>query len=107
MCAPGGGAVLESLVVQDQDNLIPAGRYARMRNVWCVPTPAQMVSWMQQAGFAEVEIVDISATTVAEQRSTDWMRFESLAQSLDPADPGLTIEGYPAPTRAVVIGYRR
>jgi len=42
-------------------------------------------------------------TTLAEQRSTDWMPFHSLADFLDPKDRSLTIEGYPAPKRAVVL----
>ncbi|MEW8068099.1 MAG: DUF1698 domain-containing protein, partial [Candidatus Thiodiazotropha endolucinida] len=42
-------------------------------------------------------------TTIEEQRATEWMRFESLADYLDPADRSLTIEGYPAPRRAVFV----
>ena len=30
------------------------------------------------------------------------MTFHSLAQFLDPDDPGLTIEGLPAPRRAIL-----
>jgi tRNA (mo5U34)-methyltransferase len=31
------------------------------------------------------------------------MTFESLPDFLDPTDPSKTIEGYPAPKRAVVL----
>jgi tRNA (mo5U34)-methyltransferase len=31
------------------------------------------------------------------------MTSESLAEFLDPNDPGKTIEGYPAPLRAVLV----
>jgi tRNA (mo5U34)-methyltransferase len=31
------------------------------------------------------------------------MRFESLAEALDPVDPGRTLEGLPAPRRALLI----
>jgi tRNA (mo5U34)-methyltransferase len=31
------------------------------------------------------------------------MHFESLEQALDEGDPNLTIEGHPAPVRAIVI----
>jgi tRNA (mo5U34)-methyltransferase len=34
------------------------------------------------------------------------MRFESLEQALDPNDRQRTIEGLPAPVRAVVVGRR-
>jgi tRNA (mo5U34)-methyltransferase len=34
------------------------------------------------------------------------MRFQSLADFLDPADPDRTIEGHPAPTRALLLAAR-
>ncbi len=43
-----------------------------------------------------------SNTSTDEQRSTQWMQFHSLAQFLDPQDPDKTIEGYPAPRRAII-----
>ena len=106
LCAPKGTVVLESLVSPNTENLIPEARYGRMRNVWCIPSVQQMQSWMQDAGLKDIEVLDITPTTIEEQRSTDWMRYESLAQALDPNDHSRTIEGYPAPIRAVVVGYR-
>ncbi|MCK5863518.1 MAG: DUF1698 domain-containing protein, partial [Marinobacter adhaerens] len=47
--------------------------------------------------------VDVTPTTTDEQRSTDWMRFNSLQDFLDPNDPSKTVEGYPGPLRATVI----
>lgn len=104
LTAPGGLTLLESLVVEGQQGLIPESRYARMRNVWCVPTVDEMCAWLRDAGFDDVTIVDVTPTTVAEQHSTPWMRFESLSAALDPDDPGKTIEGHPAPVRAIVSG---
>jgi tRNA (mo5U34)-methyltransferase len=103
---PGGRLVLESLVVTGQENLLPQARYARMRNVHLVPTVTQLCEWMRSAGFTEVETVDVTPTSLEEQRSTSWMHFESLAQALDADNPALTVEGYPAPVRAIVIGQR-
>ncbi len=105
---PGGQLVLETLVVEGDETrvLVPRGRYARMRNVWFIPSPAALVNWLRRCGFQEVRVVDVTPTTPAEQRSTAWMGFESLAQALDPADPGKTVEGYPAPVRAVVLARR-
>ena len=103
---PAGQCVMETLIVNADQSLYPKGRYARMRNVWCVSTPAQMCSWMEQAGFTDVSIIDISPTRIEEQRTTPWMRFESLEQALDPRDSNRTIEGYPAPVRAIVTGIR-
>lgn len=100
---PGGQLVLESLVVTGTENLQPEGRYARMRNVHLVPTAEQMAQWLEQAGAESVSIVDTTVTTIEEQRSTDWMRFESLSDCLNPEDHTLTVEGLPAPVRAIVI----
>jgi tRNA (mo5U34)-methyltransferase len=47
--------------------------------------------------------VDVSRTTPSEQRRTDWMPFDSLEAALDPQDALTTIEGHPAPLRAVAI----
>ena len=104
---PGGTAVIESLCVDGPQTLIPDGRYARMRNVWHVPAQRQLAHWMAECGFQDVRIVDTTVTTTAEQRSTDWMRFESLAEALDPMDATRTVEGYPAPKRCVLIARTR
>ena len=103
--APGGQLILETLVIDQPGHhrLVPDGRYARMRNVWSVPGPDLMCDTLAGAGFTDIRLLDISVTSTAEQRSTDWMPFESLAQSLDPADPGCTVEGHPAPARALFM----
>ncbi len=109
---PGGQVVLESLVIpQDagdclhpaDTHLNPSGRYAMMRNVWHVPSAATLQAWMQAVGFRDVRIVDECQTTLQEQRRTDWMQFASLADFLDPADASRTVEGFPAPRRAVLV----
>lgn len=101
----GGELVLETLILpgDQHDILQPEDRYARMRNVWHLPTTAALIEWLEQAGFQRIRVVDITRTSTDEQRSTRWMPFESLADSLQPGDPETTIEGLPAPTRAVVI----
>jgi len=106
MLHPGGALILETLVLPDSDSkalLEPAGRYARMRNVWAIPGCDRLLDWVRQAGFKCAEILDVSVTTVEEQRSTGWMTFESLDKALDPADRTRTVEGHPAPRRAVLI----
>jgi tRNA (mo5U34)-methyltransferase len=101
---PGGQLVLETLVLDAEDDrvLVPPGRYAKMRNVWFIPAPGLLVNWLRRSGFRDVTVVDMTPTTPAEQRATPWMRFESLADFLDPADPARTLEGHPAPVRAIV-----
>jgi tRNA (mo5U34)-methyltransferase len=102
----GSTLVLETLVLPRHSRgelLVPEGRYARMRNVWAIPGTRRLEEWVSRAGFFDVEVVDITPTTPSEQRATSWMTFESLEQALDPQDASKTIEGLPAPVRAVVI----
>jgi tRNA (mo5U34)-methyltransferase len=101
----GGELVLETLVIEGEDGLalVPPGRYARMPNVWFLPTCNTLASWLVKSGYTEVRLIAVSTTTTAEQRSTPWMTFESLAEALDPADPTRTVEGHPAPKRAVFV----
>lgn len=103
---PGGQVVVESVIVRQQPSLFPGGRYARMRNVWEIPSPSTLSRWTKEAGFRDVAVVDVTPTSTAEQRRTPWMRFDSLAQALDPHNQQLTVEGWPAPVRAIVTGRR-
>lgn len=102
---PGGELVLETLVLDADDDrvLVPPRRYAQMRNVWFIPTPPLLCGWLRRCGFKAVRVVDVTDTTVEEQRSTPWMRFQSLADFLDPIDRTRTIEGLPAPRRAILL----
>jgi len=102
---PHGELILETLILPGDDHSVlePEDRYARMRNVWHLPTVPSLTRWLQDAGFENIRVADISITSSEEQRATEWMPFESLAEALDKHDPLLTIEGLPAPTRAVVI----
>ncbi len=104
----GGELVLETLVLEGASNevLVPRDRYAQMPNVWFIPGCDTLAGWLERAGFCSVRCVDVSATTTAEQRATDWMRFQSLHDYLDPHDPTRTIEGYPAPLRATFVATR-
>ncbi|WP_237065213.1 tRNA 5-methoxyuridine(34)/uridine 5-oxyacetic acid(34) synthase CmoB [Microbulbifer guangxiensis] len=102
---PGGQLVLETLVIDGEPGecLVPEGRYAKMRNVWFLPTCETLESWLRKCGFEDPRTVDVDTTSLREQRRTDWMRYESLADFLDPGDPTRTIEGHPAPKRAVLV----
>ena len=101
---PGGQLVLETIYLPGDDvrSATPEKRYARMRNVWSLPTVPQLVQWLEETGYQDIEVVDQSMTTTDEQRSTEWMTFESLRESLDRDDPTKTVEGWPAPHRVVV-----
>ncbi|MCL4121690.1 UNVERIFIED_CONTAM: hypothetical protein GTU68_047208 [Idotea baltica] len=101
----GGELVLETLIIEgdDQELLLPKDRYAQMRNVWFLPSPALLVRMLERVGFKNIRVVDINQTSIEEQRKTEWMTFDSLENFLDPNDHNKTIEGYPAPKRAVLI----
>jgi len=101
----GGELVLETLVINGgpETVLLPKNRYAKMRNVWFLPSCDTLLSWMRRCGFINIRIVDVTVTSVQEQRSTEWMRFQSLADFLDTDNQQLTCEGLPAPKRAIII----
>jgi len=107
MMAQDAELVLETLVVENQEDYIlaPKGRYAHMRNVHSIPSIKTLKSWLKNANFKNIRVVNVSKTTILEQRKTPWIgeNAASLEDFLDPLDDSLTIEGYPAPTRAIVI----
>jgi len=104
---PGAELILETLVVEGPKGytLIPEGRYAQMRNVHCLPSIDTLKSWLADANFNNIKVVDISKTSPKEQRRTEWIgdNAASLEDFLDPSDSSLTKEGYPAPTRVIII----
>ena len=101
----GGELVLETLVIDGDENavLVPADRYAQMRNVYFFPSAKALKVWLEKVGFENVRIVDQNTTTTGEQRSTEWMTHNSLPEYLDSDDPTKTVEGLPAPKRAILV----
>ncbi len=97
--------MLETLVIEGPAGqvLVPEGRYAKMRNVWFIPSCATLLSWLKRCGFRNGRVINLTVTSPNEQRSTDWMHFQSLRDFLHPDDPKLTIEGMPAPCRAIFL----
>lgn len=102
---PKGELILETLVIEGDENqvLLPKGRYAQMRNVWFLPSAKALENWLDKCGFKNIRTVDVNQTSIKEQRSTEWMHFHSLENYLDQDDHNKTVEGYPAPRRAIVI----
>ncbi|SMF63894.1 tRNA (mo5U34)-methyltransferase [Alteromonadaceae bacterium Bs31] len=101
----GGELVLETLVIDGNlgETLVPAGRYAQMNNVWFLPSVPTLLCWLEKCGFTNVRCVDVTPTSSEEQRSTEWMKFHSLPEFLDPDDSSKTLEGHPAPLRAIIL----
>ena len=106
---PGGELVLETLYVDGPlgYSLTPSQRYARMSNVWFIPSIATLINWLERCGFINIQVVDKNQTEVQEQRQTSWMPYQSLHDSLDPKNPDLTIEGLDAPKRVVIIAHTK
>lgn len=102
---PGGELVLETLVIPEEYGqlLLPEDRYAQMRNVWFLPSVNELTRWVERCGFTNVRCVDLNQTSIKEQRTTEWMSWNSLEDFLDQNDHNKTAEGYPAPLRAVLI----
>ena len=105
LLARRGQLILETLIIEDKGEnvLTPNRRYANMRNVWALPSYALLKTWLKQSGFVNIRLIDVTRTTIEEQRRTQWMSGYSLANALNADNPDLTIEGYPAPLRAVII----
>ena len=102
-----GQLILETLILDEDGDAVlqPPGRYAKMNNVFAIPTVARLEKWLHAAGYSDIHCVDVTPTTLAEQRATDWINSESLEDFLDPENPGLTVEGHPAPVRAVLLAH--
>jgi len=101
----GGELILETLVIEGDENavLVPFDRYAQMRNVYFFPSALALKAWLEKVGFVDVRIVDENVTSLDEQRTTEWMKHNSLPDYIDPNDPSKTVEGYPAPRRAILV----
>ena len=104
----GGSLVLETLIVDGDEKacLLPYGRYAQMRNVWFLPSVAMLQIMLERNGFKDIQCIDVSQTTVEEQRSTEWMKFHSLSEFLNP-EKTKTIEGYDLPKRATLVAVKK
>ncbi|MDR2905235.1 MAG: tRNA 5-methoxyuridine(34)/uridine 5-oxyacetic acid(34) synthase CmoB [Helicobacteraceae bacterium] len=102
----GGELYLDSLIIDgesaSEDGLIffPKNTYAKMSNVWFVPSLDALHLWLARTGFKDIETIAVRRTDLEEQRKTEWIGGESLSDFLDPCDSDRTIEGYAAPTRA-------
>lgn len=103
----GGELILETLIIDEKygEKIIPQGRYARMRNVWCLPSLKTLRIWLEEVGFKDIKLADVTQTTPKEQRATHWIgnNTQSLEDFLDANDSNLTIEGLPAPKRAIFV----
>ena len=109
LLSKGGEIILETLTIpgQDEISLTPSERYAKMHNVYFLPTVTCLKLWLTRCGFCDIKFVSTVKTDDSEQRKTEWIKTESLKDFLDPNDPSKTIEGYPAPERTILIAKKK
>ncbi len=100
----GAELYLDTFMIEGEEDiaLTPQKTYSKIPNIYFIPTIPALKNWCMRAGFSEVEILHISQTNQNEQRKTDWIQGESLDNFLDPNNPNLTVEGYPAPKRVYI-----
>ena len=100
----GGVLLLDSFIIDGNDPiaLCPEKTYSKITNVHFIPTLRTLKNWLIRAGFADITIIDVSITTIQEQRKTAWIDTQSLADFID-EQTGLSVEGYPRPTRAYIM----
>ncbi len=99
-----GEVIIDTFMIDGDEPyaLVPAKSYSKIPNVYFVPTIKALENWSIKAKFSNFELLEIKKTELNEQRRTDWILGESLNNFLNPKNPELTIEGYPAPKRAYV-----
>lgn len=105
---PEGELILDTFMI-DGDTpvaLCPSKTYSKIPNVYFVPTIPALYNWLERAKFRDIELLEIKTTDTDEQRKTEWIYGESLEHFLDPNNPELTVEGFPAPKRVYIKAKR-
>lgn len=107
--APEGTLVLECAGIGGAEPiaLCPEKRYAKVPGTWFLPTLSCLRNWLTRSGFRQLQDVYSQPLSTTEQRRTSWSEVESLADFLDPEQPHLTIEGYPAPWRHYLVAKKK
>ena len=102
---PGGRLVLETIVIPGENPhcLFPPDRYARMRNVWFIPTVTALNHFLERTRYTHIRTISVAAHRPEEQRTTAWNPGPSYADFVLPDQPELTVEGLPAPHRAILV----
>jgi tRNA (mo5U34)-methyltransferase len=94
-----GVVILDTLMIEgNEETALSPMRYAKMKNVYFIPTLKALYNWIERAKFSNVEFIGKRYTTTNEQRKTEWIEGESLESFLN-KDQTKTIEGYEPPLR--------
>ena len=94
-----GEVILDTLIIEGNgEYALSPMRYAKMKNVYFIPTLKALYNWIERAGFKNIEFIGKRYTTTNEQRKTDWIEGESLESFLNKSQTK-TIEGFEPPLR--------
>ncbi len=94
-----GEIILDTLIIEGSgEYALSPIRYAKMKNVYFIPTLKALYNWIERAGFKNIEFIGKRYTTTNEQRKTDWIEGESLESFLNKSQTK-TIEGFEPPLR--------
>ncbi len=94
-----GVVILDTLILEGNEEIaLSPLRYAKMKNVYFIPTLKTLKNWIKRAGFKKIEFIGKRYTTTNEQRKTEWIDGESLENFLNKTQTK-TIEGYEPPLR--------
>ena len=105
MLRPGGKLLIETLVIPKGDSLYlqKEERYAGMKNIYFLPNMKDLQAILKECSYQNIHTVDISATSLQEQKSSSFSSPVSLLNFLDSKDHSKTVEGYPRPHRAILV----
>jgi tRNA (mo5U34)-methyltransferase len=94
-----GEVILDTLIIEGEEEIaLSPVRYAKMKNIYFIPTLKTLYNWIEKAKFKDIELLGKKYTTTEEQRKTKWIESESLNNFLN-KEQTKTIEGYPPPLR--------
>ncbi len=101
---PRGEIIIDTFMIDGSDDicLTPKQRYAKIPNIYFIPTVQALTNWLNRAGFVDIKVLHISQTSSHEQRATKWSFNHSLDDFLDKKNKNFTTEGYPAPKRVYI-----
>lgn len=98
-----GEIIIDCLILDTNEPIVLSPlRYAKMKNVYFIPSIGAITNWLLRAGFKNIEIITKKKTDTMEQKKTKWIDGESLEDFLDPNDNSKTIEGFQAPIRIYI-----
>ncbi len=102
-----GELFLDTFIIDGEEDyaLTPKDRYSKIPNIYFIPTLNALSNWLHRAGFKNIKLLEIKKTDSNEQRKTSWIQSQSLESFLNPSNPNITVEGYPAPKRAYIKAF--